>query len=490
MRWNNMLRAGTTGAIGVGLFVCAGAQATGLPTNTATTAPSQQTTSQPRRVSLAPAVQTPAIEKVKQEALDAALSPQITPWHRYTVRSGDSLSRIFARAGLSARAWIRVLDLDHTDALSHLQPGDVLEIRKTPGGDLSELRFKLNAIDTLAVNRRDDTLTSDVVQLKTHSRRLIANGTVQGSLSASLAAAGVPARIATQLARIYQYRADLSRHMHPGDRFSVIYDAQYAKDKRISVGPIVAASITTGGQDIKAFRAVGPDGQPGYYDASGRSFEPSFSRHPVNYSRISSPFNPNRMHPILHIRRPHYGVDMAASRGTPIHAAAEGTVKFVGRKSGYGRLVELKHFDGYTSRYGHMYKFASGLHDGEHVSKGQLIGYVGATGEATGPHLHFEIRKNGTPHDPLTMDLPDGRPLTHDALAAFTSRIQPLIAKLDDVPGMPNTLIASNAGLESRSRCTQAGAINAALALAPADALARHSLSDLFCVVAQNNSKA
>lgn len=490
MRCYRGLRAGTLGAVGLGLLMALGAHAN-TRERTGNSAPVESSVAHVATPSVAHAASAAGpVSEVNAQTVQDAVSPQITPWKKLEVHSGDSLSRLFARAGLKPREWAAVLDAgEKTEPLRHLHPGDEIEIRKTPDDALSELRYRLNAVDTLSVNRGNDGLDADIVHLHSQTRRLSASGKVDGSLSQSLARAGVPAAIATQLANIYRYRANLSRTMQPGDRFSVIYDAEYADNKRVAVGPIMAASITTGGENFKAFRAVDADGEAHYYDASGHAYEPSISRHPVAYKRISSPFNPNRMHPILHIPRPHNGVDMAAARGTPIHAAADGTVKFVGRKHGYGRLVELKHFDGYTTRYGHMSRFASSLHDGEQIKQGDIIGYVGATGEATGPHLHFEIRKDDVPHNPLTMQLPQGSPLSRTRLAAFTNRIQPLIAKLDDVPGMPNTLIASNAGLESRSSCAKAGNVNAALALAPGNALNQHSLADLFCVVSEDNAQ-
>ncbi|GAB3670876.1 M23 family metallopeptidase [Salinisphaera aquimarina] len=488
MRCYSLMRAGTVGAIGMGLFVCLAADANTPATHAASRSQTQ--------------IQSPGNTAPEHAAFndtappsagaqDLFSSPQITPWREITVTPGDSLSRVFQRAGLRAKEWIALLALgDKVAPLKTLKAGETLAIRKTPDGRLSDLRYRLDAVDTLAVSRdvtsggKTDTLRADILHQDSQTRRITASGTVDGSLSRSLAQAGIPARVATELAHIYRYRANLSRNMHPGDRFSVIYDAEFAGDVRVEAGPIIAASITTGGRSLKAFRALDDQGRPGYYDLKGGSYEPSFSRHPVNYSRISSPFDPNRMHPILHIRRPHWGVDMAAPRGTPIRAAANGTVKFVGRKHGYGKLVELQHFDGYSTRYGHMYKFVKGMHDGERIRKGEVIGYVGSTGEATGPHLHFEIRKDGVAHNPLTMSLPEGHPLSARRLAVFTSRIHPLLAQLDAVPGIQNTLIASTANSIRSSNCNRASAVNAALALAPASARDHHSLTDLFCVVA------
>ena len=497
MRWSKFLRAGTHGALGMSLFVCMGGSVHANPFSQGAQASLHAAAFESGSgfdADESSAAVTSKLGPDERQALLAKSAPEITPWLEVTVKSGDSLSRVFERVGLPARELMALLALgDIVAPLKRLRPGDTLELRKTTDGRLAELRFELDAIKTLSITRSGveseagaGALNAQIVRLQTQTRQLTARGTVEGSLSRSLAKAGVPAAVSAQLAHIYRYRANLSRQMHAGDRFSIVYEAEYANGERVATGPVVAASITTDGRNLKAFRAVNEDGETRYYDAEGRAYEPSLSRHPVNYSRISSPYNPDRLHPILHIRRPHWGVDMAAPRGTPIHAAGDGVVKFVGRRHGYGRIVQLSHFDGYSTRYGHMYQFADGLKRGDHVKKGQVIGYVGATGEATGPHLHYEVRLNGRPHNPLTMKLPDGHPLPKSRLAAYTSRIQPLIAALDDVPNMSQTLVASSAG--ARHGCTQASTVNATFALTPHNLQRSHSLADLFCVVSSDSN--
>ena len=499
MRWLDFLRAGSHGALGIGLFFCLGG-AHANPFSYGSSAGLHAAAFNSSGVLGAHQSRpllTDQLGHDERQALLAKSAPEITPWQEITVAPGDSLSKLFSRAGLPAREWVALLDLgEKVKPLEKLRPGDTLELRKTTSGHLAELRFKLNSVDTLSVSRSNlggggnnpGELEAEIVHLDTHTRRLSVRGTVDGSLSQSLSSAGVPPNVATQLAHIYRYRANLSRHMHPGDAFSVVYDAEYADGKRVAAGPVIAASITTGGQNLKAFRAVNDDGEVRYYDATGKPYKPSLSRHPLEYSRVSSPFNPSRLHPILRVRRPHWGVDFAAARGTPIRAAGDGVVTFVGRKHGYGRIVQLSHFDGYTTRYGHMYQFVDGIEKGDRVRKGQVIGYVGATGEATGPHLHYEVRRDGRAHNPLTMKLPDGESLPQARLAAFTNRIQPLIARLDDVPDMPNTLIASSASVDARHGCIRASGVNAAFALAPKNTRKRHSLAELFCVASSDTN--
>lgn len=480
MRCHRVLRA--TGVIGFLLFLYLGAQAPAL---------AKRHNPRPKighaQQAANPATETGISRSSAQsaKALGRAL-PRITPWHKLTVKSGDTLSRLFAELDLGSAQWTAVLALKgKTSALLHLHPGDVLRIRKTPNGKLAELRFRLTKLDVLDVRRNRNGLYAVVRPRSADIRQVQASGVVRRSLPAALAMAGVPSVVANQLARIYRFRHHLTRNIQPRDAFSIIYDVIGGKNHQ-SIGPIVAASITTGGRNYKAFRAYGPNGDPGYYDADGHSYQPGISRHPVAYTRISSPFSRHRMDPVLHIVRPHYGVDMAAPTGTPVHAAANGTVAFAGRMHGYGRIVELKDFDGYSTRYAHMHGFAKGLHDGEHVHKGQVIGYVGETGEATGPHLHFEIRKNGVAHDPLTMKLPSGQPLPASRMAAYTARIQPLIAALGPAP---YTLLAAALSPQAADpSCTRSIAFNARFALDPAGAARGGTLQNFFCVVGHPNS--
>lgn len=381
------------------------------------------------------------------DALGLTTTPQITPWEEIRVHRGDTLSGVFARVGLDARTWRPLLALDHTTALRRLRPGEVIHIRKTPTGQLAELRFKLDRVRTLHVNRHGRHLQARVDSLPTQTRRILASGTIQDSLSDALAAHSVPRRVADQLTHIYRYRQDLD-DLHPGDEFSVIYQATYAAGEEIGIGPVIAASITSEHRIHRAFRAKGIGGDYAYFDGQGQSYKPAFSRKPVAYTRISSPFNLHRVNPVTHRIGPHKGVDMAAPIGTPIHAAAAGVVKYAAWMSGYGRLVELKNMDGYSTRYAHMNRFRHGLRIGEHVDKGDIIGYVGETGRATGPHLHFEIRRYGVAHNPLTVTLPSGHDLPVQRIAAYHRRIQPLIARLSPAP---TTLLAKTAATPADS---------------------------------------
>ena len=382
------------------------------------------------------------------DALGLTTTPQIPPWEQLTVRRGDTLSGVFARADLPARAWAALIHQPSARALKQLHPGDVLHYRKTPTGELAELRFKIDRLRTLSVHRRRNGLVAAIDHRPTQTRQILASGTIDGSLSESLRAEGVPSRITEDLEHIYRYRHDLDT-LHQGDRFAVVYNAIYADNEEIGTGEVVAARITTNHRILESFRGKSPDGGTAYYDGLGKAYEPKFSRKPVAYTRISSPFNMHRLHPITHRVSPHEGVDMAAPTGTPVHAAADGVIKYASWMSGYGRLVEIKNAAGFSTRYGHLHRFRSHLAPGQHVSQGDIIGYVGESGRATGPHLHFEIRRNGVPHNPLTMKLPGGHDLPDSRLATFERHIQPLIARMSPAP---TTLLAKTASTPANGR--------------------------------------
>lgn len=415
--------------------------------------------------------------------ISSFMPTRITPWIRIHVDPGDTLSGLFDNAGLTAGQWRSVLALgDTVDALRHLQPGDKFRLRKTPDGRLATLHFRLNATDTLVIRRTGDGLTAKIAQLNATSRHVLVSGMVAKSFPKSLQRAGVPSKVATELAHVFMGRKNLSRTMSSGDQFSIIYEARFADGERIAIGPIIAASIHTDGQSYRVFRHIGPDGDAGYYNSRGQPYKPSIERTPLNYLYVSSPFDRHRMNPVLHVIMPHTGVDLAAPKGTPVHAAADGTVTLAGWVSGYGRLIEINHAMGYQTRYGHLSRYADGLDVGDHVEQGEVIGYVGMSGRATGYHLHYEIRKNGTPYPPLTMKLPSGKPLTGAQLTAFTNRIQPLIARLSGSNATPHTLIAANPTIGHSSACVQTGTVNSLLALAPGQVQLK-ALDQVFCTI-------
>lgn len=354
-------------------------------------------------------------------------------WSAYTVRRGDTLSAIFERAGLGQDDLQALLNLGgRTKDLISLRPGETIRIQRDSKDRLSGLDYALDPLDTLEVRRSASGLDARVRHVEPERSPVIASGTVSHSLSRAMAQAGLPSAIAAKVVRVFHWKVNFRREVRPGARFSVVYERMRHAGHDVGVGKLLAAELHLGDHVVRAFRYTDRDGDVGYYDAKGHSLKPSLLRTPVHYTRVSSPFSLHRYDPVVHVWRPHYGVDLAAPRGTPIKAAGDGVIQYIGRAAGYGNLVEIHNFGPYQTRYAHMYRFARGLHKGSHVTQGQVIGYVGATGEATGPHLHFEIRVHGKPRNPLKVPLPDASPVPKSEMAAFSDRSRRLAVALNE----------------------------------------------------------
>jgi len=353
-------------------------------------------------------------------------------WSEYQVKNGDSLAAIFSRAGLSPRV---VYDLMHSgepaQALKRIYPGDVLKLQ-VDDGNLLALNYRVDDSVMLHIERgEDDGLHAEMVSTPLEHRRTHASAVINTSLFAAAKDAGLSDRLIMQLAGIFGWDVDFALDIRKGDSFTVIYEELYRDGKKIRNGDIVAAEFTNQGSSFRALRYTDPDGKTAYYSPDGHSMKKPFLRTPVNFTRVSSNFNPSRYHPILGKRRPHMGTDYAAPRGTPIKASGDGKIILRGRKGGYGNCIVIKHGARYSTLYGHMSRFANGFHTGSHVKQGQIIGYVGMTGLATGPHLHYEFRVNGVHRDPRTVKLPDAKPINAAFRDNFMEETQSLRAQLD-----------------------------------------------------------
>ncbi|HIE54487.1 MAG TPA: peptidase M23, partial [Chromatiaceae bacterium] len=245
--------------------------------------------------------------------------------------------------------------------------------------------------------------------------------------------AGLSDRQIMELADIFGWDIDFALELREGDQFRVLYEEQYLDGKKLRNGPILGAEFINQGKSYRAIRYTDSKGDTAYYDPDGHAKRRAFIRTPVKFSRISSRFTRKRWHPVLKKWRSHKGVDYAAPRGTPVKATGNGTVVFRGKKGGYGNVIFLRHGGKYTTVYGHLSRFAKGVKNGSKVKQGQIIGYVGSTGLATGPHLHYEFRINGIHRNPLTVKLPKTLRLPESEMARFLQQSQPLLAKLDEL---------------------------------------------------------
>jgi len=374
----------------------------------------------------------------------ANAAPAEDPWQTIKVHTGDTLSALFARVGLGPAEWLRVMALGAAvETLKLLHPGEQLRLRSDADGKLVGLCYAPDPLHTLVVTSEADALQAQVEELQAITERSTVSGVVNNTLNQALQEAGLSAAQTAEFVEIFHWRVDFRREIRRGTRFSLIYDKRRVEQRELKPGPILGAELVLHDRTLQAFRYGGVDGESGYYDEHGLSLRPTLVRTPVHYSRISSPFSRHRFDPVLKVWRPHLGVDLAANIGTPVRAAGDGRITYLGPNGGYGNLVEITHFGPYATRYAHLRRFASNLHRGSHVQQGEVIGYVGQSGEATGPHLHFEIRVNGTPRNPLTVKLPAGAPLNRRERHKFEDAIHPLLVLLEHGVGGQSQLARS-----------------------------------------------
>ena len=354
------------------------------------------------------------------------------PDHRVTVSSGDSLYLIFKRLGLSQRDLALMTGSKPLGKkLARLAPRQEIEFYLDTRSRLTRLVLRLDRIRSLHVSRAGESFTFEEVTEPPEVSVATATGVIDSSLFEAGQRAGLSDNLIMQMAEIFGWDVDFALDIRSGDRFALVFEEQYKDGGKIGEGPIVAAEFTNRGRRIRAVRYVDPSGRADYFSPDGRSMRKAFLRTPVNFTRISSRFSFSRRHPILHKMRAHRGVDYAAPRGTAVKASGDGRVVFAGRKGGYGRTVILKHGAAYTTLYAHLSRVSKGIRTGKRVEQGQIIGYVGSTGLATGPHLHYEFRVRGSHRDPLKVKFPQAAPLARKYMDDFRHKAAPLLATLE-----------------------------------------------------------
>lgn len=371
---------------------------------------------------ISPAITTPVAkpEPVKQEN-----------WLRIEIRSGDNLTTLFKKAGLGANEMYPMLNGIKPDrTLDRLMPGDQLEFLLEEG-QLTKLRYVKSPLLSTLIAKNDQGYSVKKIKRTPETRQIFRQGTIDQSLFLAGQEAGLSQSKIMELAGIFGWDVDFVLDIRKGDSFRVIYEELLLDGKVIKDGNIVAAEFTNQGKTFQAIRYTDSEGHSNYYTPEGDSMRKAFLRTPVDFARISSRFNPNRKHPIFKTSRPHRGVDYAAPTGTPIKSSGDGKVIYAGTKGGYGKVVIVQHGQKYTTLYAHMSRIKPGMKRGLRVSQGQIIGYVGSTGYATGPHLHYEFRVNGAHRNPLTVPLPQASPLPKQELAKFNPLATEMLAQLD-----------------------------------------------------------
>ncbi|WP_281647649.1 peptidoglycan DD-metalloendopeptidase family protein [Parendozoicomonas sp. Alg238-R29] len=369
----------------------------------------------------------------------APVQPVIA-WQQTKVRSGDTLSGIFSRQSLSAGTLQRILRTsDHGKVLADIRPGQTIVFGRI-NGELQALKYLRNRLESIEYRKTENGFESQEIIRTPDIRRAYASGTIVNSLFVAATNAGLTDNMTMKLANIFGWDIDFVMDIRNGDSFNLVYEEKYLDGERIGDGNILAATFTNRGKKLEAVYFTDSKGESDYYSADGKSMRKSFIRTPVDFTRISSRFNPNRLHPVFKTKRPHRGVDYAAPTGTPIKASGDGVVKFSGRQNGFGNVVFIKHPNNIVTVYAHQSRIARGLRKGQRVKQGQTIGYVGQTGWATGPHLHYEFRVNGVHRNPLTIKLPDAQPLVASEINDFRSLTRVMLAELEQKSA---TLLAS-----------------------------------------------
>lgn len=354
-----------------------------------------------------------------------------------TVQSGDTLDELFLKNDLSRGDLGQILKIKEArQALSMLRPGDTVRVAHTDGV-VSELRRELDEVRTLKVLRDSEAdvgFVTRVIEKPVEIRMQHAKGQIDSSLFLSARDAGITDTLIMNLAGIFAWDIDFVLDIRRGDSFTMVYEEIWQDGHFVRNGEILAAEFQNDGDTFRAVRYADPDGNTGYFTPEGLNVKKAFLRAPIAFTpRVTSNFNPRRRHPVHKKVRPHRGVDYGAPKGTPIKAAGDGKVIFRGRKGGYGNVVILQHGGNITTLYAHMSKFARKARNGSRVKQGQVIGYVGRTGTATGNHLHYEYRVSGVHRNPRTVKLPQALPVPKKYKTDFVASTKPLINHLTAV---------------------------------------------------------
>jgi len=352
-------------------------------------------------------------------------------WRQERIQRNDSVASLLARLKISNQEMTNFLhDARNIKIMRRLVPGKTIHAQTTAAGELLTLRYFPSRSEQLLIKKIDGIFKVAKLPVKRETHIQMKSGVIKSSLFAATDGANVPDSVAIQIAEIFSSDIDFHRDLRKEDRFKVVYESHYSSGEPTGTGRVLAVEFVNKGKPYQAVYFEANDKERGYYTPEGKNLRREFLRSPLKFSRISSGFSRSRYHPILKKRRAHKGVDYAAPRGTPVRATANGTVAVSTRQGGYGKLIILKHRRRYSTAYAHLSAFAKGLRKGKRVNQGDIIGYVGSTGMATGPHLHYEFRINGVQRNPRRVVMPAAIPLSAKNIPAFKKYAKPLMARL------------------------------------------------------------
>lgn len=381
-----------------------------------------------------PANATPEVKTTPQPNYLDVIATK--PWQTINIQSGDTLSSLLKNLSISS---VQLKDLTtfvknnmQTVAI-HIQPGQVMKVMLDDNNTLKAFRLVVAKNKTLCIDQIGPRNYKIYQEEKPIIKKLnFASNKITGSFFTAAQVAGLNDSIIMQMADIFGCDIDFVMDIRPNDRFRILYEEQFVENEHIGTGNILVAEFINQGRSYQAIRFTDPQGRSGYYSPEGYSMNKTFLRSPVKFSRISSRFSAGRHHPILHRMRAHKGVDYVAPAGTPIKAAADGKIVLIGKKGGYGNSIEIQHGSKYSTFYAHLSYFSPKLTKNSLVKQGQVIGYVGRTGLATGDHLHYEFRVEGIHRDPLTVQFPKTMPLHNHHRTKFLSHAQQMLSLLNE----------------------------------------------------------
>ena len=349
----------------------------------------------------------------------------------HTVKSGQTLAGILDTFNITPIEVNRIYRVLLANGLRKIYPGDSLVLVFNDSGVPVRLSLLSRIQHWYTVVWRDTAVVVEKRPLAVIESRCLVNGVLETSLLDAMQNAGLGPYLACKLSDIFAWDINFFLDPRKGDTFQILFVQKYAENRFVGYGDVLAARYTCKGKDFYAIGYSDTSNILQYFDRTGKSVQKEFLKAPLRYSRISSGFSYHRRHPILGIVRPHFGIDYAAPRGTPVYAAADGKIISAGWNGNYGKMVAISHGGSYTTYYGHLSSIASGIHSGAYVRQSQLIGTVGATGLATGPHLDYRMHRNGRPVNPLAVVLPSKSGIGEADREAFNRINTSLCALLD-----------------------------------------------------------
>ncbi len=367
-----------------------------------------------------------AIEQIPLPKIAPSVNTVTSFWRSERVQRGDTVVELLHRLGIEdveASTYLRTSA--ETDSFRKLSIGRELQAETNPEGGLINLRYLNDNGAQVVIEKKDGNFSTGVQKAQLEKRLFVRTGEIKTSLYAATDAAGMPEAAANQLTSIFNGDIDFHHDLHRGDKFTVVYEMTYSGGALINTGRIQAAEFINRGIPYRAVLF-----QDNYYTPEGKSVRKAFLRSPIEFSRVSSGFSNSRFHPLLNLWRSHKGVDFAAPLGTKVKATSDGFVAAIGREAGYGNFINISHQGHFSTIYGHLSRFAEGLHRGQRVAQGEVIGYVGMTGLTSGPHLHYEFKIDGVQRDPLRVALPDAQPISAANKVVFQAAADDFLARL------------------------------------------------------------